>query len=81
MKVFKHKSHTAYEIRPWKVKEHGIVLIRETGNKKSIKTLFHNWKLYINKRFWIIRAPFFYFERNNGGIQIGIPNFYLWVIQ
>jgi hypothetical protein len=56
------------------------VFIRKTGSKMNLKTLFHNWKLYVHKKFWIIRAPFFWLSRNNGGWEIGTPNLYLWVI-
>lgn len=35
------------------------------------------WKYF----HWLIRFPFFYWEKNNGGFEIGLPNFYLWVIK
>ena len=77
MRIFRHRTHTVYEIRPWSKEKHGLVFIRNTGSKMNLKTLFHSWAWHVRKKFWLIRAPFFWLSRDNGGIQIGTPNFYL----
>lgn len=83
-KVFTHKTHTVYEIRNWSANKKGIVIIKKTGDKINLKSLLHFWKFHIriykNNWFAIIRTPFFMFEKNNGGFEIGHPNCYLWVI-
>lgn len=88
MNVFRHSTYTAYEIRPWKIRQRGIVIIRETGNRINARSLWnvHNWRFIVkpsrfNRWHWLIRFPFFYFERNNVDIKIGYPNLYLWIIQ
>lgn len=91
MRVFRHKFHIVYElskklviikkldkIKFWFPKEHrppetkcGLV---------NIKFIVHPHKQF--KYFhWLIRLPFFYWEKNNGGFKIGLPNLYLWNIR
>ncbi|AJA41436.1 hypothetical protein AXJ14_gp117 [Geobacillus virus E3] len=83
MKVYKHKSHNAYQLRK------KLVLIK---NHQKIK-FWNKGKVLPNFRFnikphkqlkyfhWLIQMPFLYFERNNGGLKIGLPNLYLWIIK
>lgn len=93
MKVFKHEGHIAYEISKrfvvmryigdGKVKFH----FPEAKRVKGTRTGFVNIKFWIhlNKQLkywsWIIRLPFFYWVKDNGGFQIGLPNLYLWGIR
>jgi hypothetical protein len=78
MDIYRHKEHTVY-----KLSKKILFFIQHT------KVMFwHKGKIVKNHRFiikpnkqwkyfhWFIRLPFFYFERNNGGVQIGTPNKY-----
>lgn len=79
MNIYKHKSHTVYEL--------SNKLLFFKNHKKM--TFWHEGRLVKNHRFiikphrqwryfhWFIRQPFLYFERNNGGVYIGTPNKYL----
>jgi len=76
LNVFKHKSHTAYELRE------NLVFIKVNDNKVRF---FHKWKPIGNFRFSIgkychIRLPFFYFSKNNGGWKIGGNNLLEYLI-
>lgn len=87
MKKFKHDTHTAWELRPWKAEKPGLVIIRNTGDKM---TIFDRWN-WRNFRFrvwrskprwhWLIRTPHFYLCRDNGGLEVGHPNLYFWWIR
>ena len=83
MKIFKHSGHNAYEFTK------KLVVIK---NKDKIKFRFKghgfaNFRFIIHpcRNFqyfhWLIRTPIFYWEKNNGGFEIGLPNLYLWVIR
>jgi hypothetical protein len=90
MKIFKHEGHTAYEFKK------DVVGIKNTGSKVRFyfpkAGLFKGFKGLCNIRFiirphkqfqcfyWLIRLPFFYWERNGGGVSIGLPNLYMWFI-
>ena len=91
MKVFRHESHTVYVFREWKMiddKRHqsGICIIRKTGSRIPARSLFDhkNWRFTVPEknfhRFWHIRLPFFLFNRDNCGIEVGHPNMFLWII-
>lgn len=84
MKAFRHKTHTAYEIRNWSANKKGLVIIKKTGDKLNLKSLLHFWKFYIriykNNWFLILRTPILKLEKFNGSLEIGHPNCYLWVI-
>lgn len=85
MTVFKHDTHTAHVIKNGRGVKTGIVLIKNTGRKLSIRSLLRSWKFYVrihSLKYWFvtIRLPFFYFEKDNGGFSIGTQNRYLWVI-
>jgi len=73
MKVYKHQSHTAIEIKPWKVNQTGIilVLVKDKIPFLPIKYCKCNWKLYFNEK--LILLPFFYFNRNHKMLEIGLP--------
>jgi hypothetical protein len=79
MKKFEHKDHTAYEIKK------KLVFIKNHNNKIqwiariNKKLQLVNWRFIISK-FVLIRTPFLYIEKNNGGFSIGTPNNYLWFI-
>jgi hypothetical protein len=88
MEVFRHSTHTAYAIRPWKVGRRGLIVIRETGNRLAARDLwnvrnfrFCVWPSRFYRWHWFIRLPFFFFSRDNCGMKIGHPNLYLWVIR
>jgi len=74
--VFKHKGHTVYQINK------KVVIIKELNKIKFyFKGIgFANLRFKLGK-FIFIRLPFFYLEKNNGGISFGLPNFYLWIIR
>lgn len=81
MQVFKHKRHIAYQILKNKV-----VAIRYIDDGK-IRFYFKghgfaNFKFRIAHlgKFITIRCPIFYFNRDNGGFHIGLPNLYIWFI-
>ena len=84
MKVFRHKTHTAYEIRKWSVNKKGVLIIRKTGDRYNLKTLMHFWKFRVNRGktnwFMTIRTPIFIVIKHNGSLEIGHPNYYLWII-
>ena len=81
MKIFKHEGHIAYEVLRNK-----IVIMKRINNNK-IKFYYKNCG-FVNFKFRIahfgkfikIRCPIFYFNKNNGGFQIGLPNIYIWFI-
>lgn len=82
MNIYHHKTHTAFAIRNWDQYHSGLVIIRNTGNRIPILTLLNpkNWRFNIESNFWCICLPFFLFNKDNCGIEIGHPNLYLWII-
>jgi hypothetical protein len=85
MKVFRHKRHNAYQITK------KLVIVKYNKGSK-IKFYFKGrgfsnlkFSLYPHKEWryfhWLIRLPFLYFQKNNGGYEIGFPNCYLWIIK
>lgn len=72
---YEHTGHIAYKIKD------SVIVVK---NKDKIKFYSHgkffNFKFYIKKYFTLIRLPFFYFHKNNTGIEIGLPNFYVLFI-
>lgn len=77
--TFRHKDHTVY-----------MLTKRLTLFKQHTKMKFmHKGKIIWNHRFgiyphkerrytqWMIRLPYFYFERNNGFVNFGTPNLYI----
>lgn len=87
MKKIIHSTHTVWEIRPWTKEKCGVVLIKHTGDKLSLKSLFckENIRFHYNKPnkkqwFLFIRLPFLYIEKNNFNFYIGTPNKYIWFI-
>ena len=82
MDIYRHKTHTAFAIRNWNWYHSGLVIIHNTGNRIPILTLLNpkNWRFNIESNFWCIRLPFFLFNKDNCGIEIGHPNLYLWII-
>ena len=86
MKKFVHSTHTAWEIRQWKKRKNGIVLIKLTGDRMNLRTLLQNICFRIHrtgqkKWFVTIRLPFFYLMKDNCNIHIGFPNIYIWVVK
>lgn len=82
--MFYHEGHTAYGIKK------NLVVIKNKANRKipwiycnkkqkSFKLI--NLKFIIRRGFWLIRLPFFYLAKKNGGLEIGMPNLYLWFIR
>ena len=93
MRAFKHKEHNVYSISknaviirrkvggrikfffPKAVKRYGLI-----GSVKNFKLYIRphkEWRFW----YWLIRFPFFYWARHNGGFEIGFPNLYLWIIR
>nr|DAL87903.1 MAG TPA: hypothetical protein [Caudoviricetes sp.] len=84
MKKFVHKSHTAIQL----IKNRAVII----KNHDKIQ-MFHRYSRFANWRFliypnrkwsyfhWLIRLPFLYFERDGGGLYIGTPNSFLWLIR
>lgn len=92
MNVFKHDGHTAYSFKRGK-----FVLMQYTKDKvrfyfpkagivnglKGLKNIKFRIKPHREFRYWhwTFRLPFFYWNKDNGGFKIGLPNLYLWVIR
>nr|DAE10376.1 MAG TPA: hypothetical protein [Siphoviridae sp. ctwrX9] len=78
MDVYKHEGHTVYRFAKKFLlfKIHRKMMFWHKG--KLVKN--HRFIIKPNKQWryfhWFIRQPFFYFERNNGGIYLGAPNRY-----
>ena len=77
--VYRHKRHTVYKFSKRIIffKQHDKMMFFFKGK------LVKNHRFIIrrpNKKWrelrWFIRQPYFYFERNNGGIYLGTPNKY-----
>ena len=94
MKIFRHSTHTVYEIQEWKLngkngkRQHGICIIHETGNRFNARSLWNPrcWKLIVtphksSRWFWFVHLPVFRFNRDNCNLEIGHPNLYLWIIR
>ncbi len=83
MNIYRHANHTVYSLKKniTFMKEHDKMIFLHKG--KLIPNF--RFKIYPHKEWkyfhWFIRQPYFYFERNNGGIRIGTPNKYLWFIK
>lgn len=83
MRVFRHKGHNVYCI----TKNINIVKKKDKIKFWFGKLRFANFKLFIypNRQWryfhWLIMFPFFYWQKTNGGFQIGLPNMYLWRIK
>ncbi|MEW4152151.1 hypothetical protein Q0N88_18660 [Bacillus thuringiensis] len=79
MDAFRHKDHTVYRLTKNILffKQHSKVMFWHRG--KIVNN--HRFKISPHKQWqffhWFIRLPFFYFERNNGGLYIGTPNKYI----
>lgn len=58
----------------------------EAGKIKGLKGLI-NMRFRIKPHiifkyfYWIIRLPFFYWERSITGYKFGIPNLYIWKLK
>ena len=83
MKIFRHEGHNAYQLINGKL----VVIKRKNKVKFWFKGIgFKNLKFTVSPHgqlrhwHWLVRLPFFYWQRDNGGVRIGMPNFYLWVI-
>ena len=86
IRIFKHKTHTVCQIRPYSEMKPGIVVIHNTTSRLSFKTLLKSRRKFLihmakNCLFIHIMLPCFYLDKNVGGIKIGLPNLYLWVIK
>lgn len=90
MQIFRHETHTVYVLRDYRNKKRdgyqtGVTLIHQTGRRMCARALWHpkNLLFYVQpgklRWHWMIRLPFFWYERNNCGFEIGHPNLYLWV--
>ena len=84
MKIFRHEGHNAYQLINGKL----VAIKRKNKIKFWFRGIgFKNLKFTVSPHrqlrywYWLIRLPFFYWQRDNGGVQIGLPNFYLWVIR
>ena len=81
MQIFKHTGHIAYVLRK------NLVIIKYLNHKIQWfakikgKPVLVNFKFIVSKGFILIRLPFFYFNEYNSGIEVGLPNLYLWVIK
>lgn len=77
VRVFKHQSHTAVEIKPWKRGSFGAVFIIMKSRIPffPIRECRVNWKVH---RDYIL-LPFFRFENNNCEFCIGMPRAYLTI--
>lgn len=77
MKVYKHQSHTAVEIRPWGFKQTGIVimLVKDKIPFFPIKECKCNWKLYFKEK--LILLPFFYLDAGYKRLAIGLPRAFI----
>ncbi|HAM79594.1 MAG TPA: hypothetical protein DCO80_02140 [Ornithinibacillus sp.] len=78
MEIYRHKGHTVYRFarRLLMFKNHSKMMFWHKGklvrNHRFIIKPHKQWRYF----HWFIRQPFFYFERNNGGIYLGTPNRY-----
>ncbi|KWW17934.1 hypothetical protein AS888_20695 [Peribacillus simplex] len=81
MDIYKHKGHTVYKLAKKILffKQHEKVMFWHEG--KVVKN--HRFSIRPNRKWcyfhWFIRQPYFYFERNNGGLYIGTPNKYFHI--
>ncbi len=83
IKVYRNKRHTAYKLSKNLVvikyhrkmefwcKEKGLINYKFSINPHRQWRYFH----------WLIRLPFFYWQRHNVGVEIGVPGLYLWFIK
>lgn len=90
MKIFRHKGHTVYNFSKKVCIIKQIDKVRfyfpEAGLIKGLKGLVNlRFKVYPHREFkyfhWLIRTPIFYWDKDNGGHKIGLPNLYLWLIR
>ena len=78
MDIYRHKNHTVYKLKDRLLffKNHQKMMFYHKG--KLIKN--HRFYISPNRQWkyfrWFIRQPFFYFERDNAGVNIGTPNKY-----
>jgi len=90
MQIFRHEGQTVYELKK------NLVIIKnhnktrfyfpKAGLIKGLKGLCNiRFIIRPNKTWqyfhWLIRLPFFYCEKNNGGFWIGTNGMYLWSIK
>ena len=87
MKVFRHETHTVYEVRGSTKHKFGICIIHETGHRFNARTLWNPkcWKFIVRPGgphwHWYVLLPVFKLYRDNCNTSIGHPNLYLWIIR